>query len=94
MPRRKIESQGRFAEWVRIEDEVARANRLHLDARVTPRAQGQRMQQVRRLAKVHASEQREIVSGLQQTEVVKDGGFSKFRRAAQTPFNLIFEARA
>jgi cyclopropane fatty-acyl-phospholipid synthase-like methyltransferase len=26
--------------------------------------------------------------------VVKDGGFSKFRRAAQTPFNLIFEARA
>jgi SAM-dependent methyltransferase len=26
--------------------------------------------------------------------VVKDGGFSKFRRAAQTPFNLVFEARA
>jgi SAM-dependent methyltransferase len=26
--------------------------------------------------------------------VVRDGGFSKFRRAAQTPFNLIFEARA
>ena len=25
--------------------------------------------------------------------VVRDGGFSKFRRAAQTPFNLIFEAR-
>jgi SAM-dependent methyltransferase len=26
--------------------------------------------------------------------VVCDGGFSRFRRAAQTPFNLIFEARA
>jgi SAM-dependent methyltransferase len=26
--------------------------------------------------------------------VVRDGGFSKFRRAAQTPFNLVFEARA
>jgi 2-polyprenyl-3-methyl-5-hydroxy-6-metoxy-1,4-benzoquinol methylase len=25
--------------------------------------------------------------------VVKDGGFSRFRRASQTPFNLIFEAR-
>jgi SAM-dependent methyltransferase len=25
--------------------------------------------------------------------VVKDGGFSKFRRAAETPFNLVFEAR-
>jgi SAM-dependent methyltransferase len=26
--------------------------------------------------------------------VVRNGGFSKFRRAAQTPFNLIYEARA
>jgi SAM-dependent methyltransferase len=26
--------------------------------------------------------------------VVHDGGFSRFRRAAQTPFNLIYEARA
>lgn len=26
--------------------------------------------------------------------VVRDGGFSRFRRVAQTPFNLIFEARA
>jgi 2-polyprenyl-3-methyl-5-hydroxy-6-metoxy-1,4-benzoquinol methylase len=26
-------------------------------------------------------------------KVVKDAGFSKFRRAAETPFNLIFEAR-
>ena len=26
-------------------------------------------------------------------EVVKQGGFSKFRRATETPFNLIFEAR-
>ena len=26
--------------------------------------------------------------------VVKDAGFSKFRRAAETPFNLVFEARA
>jgi hypothetical protein len=26
-------------------------------------------------------------------EVVTSGGFSKFRRATQTPFNLIFEAR-
>jgi hypothetical protein len=26
-------------------------------------------------------------------EIVKSAGFSKFRRATQTPFNLIFEAR-
>lgn len=27
-------------------------------------------------------------------KVVKDAGFGKFRRAAETPFNLVFEARA
>ena len=27
-------------------------------------------------------------------DVVKRGGFSKFRRATETPFNLVFEARA
>jgi hypothetical protein len=26
-------------------------------------------------------------------EVVTSGGFKKFRRATQTPFNLVFEAR-
>ena len=26
-------------------------------------------------------------------EVVTGGGFSRFRRAAETPFNLAFEAR-
>jgi hypothetical protein len=26
-------------------------------------------------------------------EVVTAGGFSRFRRAAETPFNLVFEAR-
>jgi hypothetical protein len=26
--------------------------------------------------------------------VAKEAGFSKFRRAAETPFNLVFEARA
>jgi hypothetical protein len=26
-------------------------------------------------------------------DVVKQGGFAHFRRAAQTPFNLVFEAR-
>jgi hypothetical protein len=26
-------------------------------------------------------------------EVVAEGGFSRFRRAAETPFNLVFEAR-
>jgi len=26
-------------------------------------------------------------------EVVKEGGFTRFRRAAETPFNLVFEAR-
>ena len=26
-------------------------------------------------------------------EVVKGGGFSQFRRAAETPFNLIYEAK-
>jgi len=27
-------------------------------------------------------------------EVVTSGGFKRFRRAAETPFNLVFEARA
>ena len=27
------------------------------------------------------------------SEVVKAGGFTLFRRAAETPFNLVFEAR-
>ena len=27
-------------------------------------------------------------------KVAKEAGFSKFRRAAETPFNLVFEARA
>jgi hypothetical protein len=27
------------------------------------------------------------------SETVKSAGFSKFRRATQTPFNLVFEAR-
>jgi 2-polyprenyl-3-methyl-5-hydroxy-6-metoxy-1,4-benzoquinol methylase len=27
-------------------------------------------------------------------DVVQEGGFSRFRRAAETPFNLVFEARA
>jgi len=27
-------------------------------------------------------------------DVVRSGGFSNFRRATQTPFNLVFEARA
>jgi SAM-dependent methyltransferase len=26
-------------------------------------------------------------------DVVEDGGFTRFRRAAETPFNLVFEAR-
>jgi hypothetical protein len=26
-------------------------------------------------------------------EVVREGGFTRFRRSAQTPFNLVFEAR-
>jgi hypothetical protein len=26
-------------------------------------------------------------------EVVKEGGFKQFRRATETPFNLVFEAR-
>jgi hypothetical protein len=26
-------------------------------------------------------------------EVIKDGGFTRFRRAAETPFNLVLEAR-
>jgi hypothetical protein len=26
--------------------------------------------------------------------VVTDGGFTRFRRASETPFNLVFEARA
>jgi hypothetical protein len=26
-------------------------------------------------------------------EVVSSGGFTQFRRAAETPFNLVFEAR-
>ena len=35
---------------------------------------------------IQASEQR-------ITEIIKSGGFSKLRRAIQTPFNLVFEAK-
>jgi hypothetical protein len=27
-------------------------------------------------------------------DVVQTGGFTRFRRAAETPFNLVFEARS
>jgi len=26
--------------------------------------------------------------------VVRDGGFTRFRKATETPFNMVFEARA
>jgi hypothetical protein len=31
--------------------------------------------------------------GMRIREVLMPGGFSRFRRAAETPFNLVFEAR-
>jgi len=27
-------------------------------------------------------------------KVVRDGGFTRFRKATETPFNMVFEARA
>lgn len=32
-------------------------------------------------------------AGEQQMKVMTDGGFTHFRRATETPFNLVFEAR-
>jgi len=32
-------------------------------------------------------------AGIKIQEVVRNGGFTRFRRATQTPFNRVFEAR-
>ena len=34
-----------------------------------------------------------VIEGERIRDVVRTGGFSRFRRVAETPFNLVFEAR-
>ena len=72
MPRGKSKANRRLTKRVRVELEVPRAYRSHVNLSVLAAAQGQRMQQVRRLAEVDASEQREIVSCLQKTKVIEN----------------------
>ena len=50
------------------------------------RTPASRSQEVGRCLGAQAGEQR-------LREVVSSGGFTSFRRAAQTPFNLVLEAR-
>src|SRR6267378_1018515 len=57
MPCGKTKRYRSFAERIRIEDEVAGSDRAHLHGNVPAIAQRQRVQQMGRLTKVHASEQ-------------------------------------
>src|ERR1700730_11617409 len=72
VPCGKTKSQRSFGEWIRVEDEAAGADGAHLHWSVSAVAQWQRVEQMGRLAKVHAGEQREIVRRLQQPEMIED----------------------
>ena len=55
---------------------MPRTERVYQDRGVSAIAQWQRVKQVGRLAKVHTGEQREIVGGLQQPEMVENRVFA------------------
>ena len=56
---------------------MARANCLHLHISVTTISQTKRMQQARGCAEIYAGQQRQIVIGLQQAEMIADGFFTR-----------------
>ena len=70
----------------RLEDNLNPVGRIFYAASTFICTPASRSQEVGRCLGAQAGEQR-------LREVVSEGGFRAFRRAAQTPFNLIFEAR-
>jgi SAM-dependent methyltransferase len=70
----------------RLEDNLNPVGRIYYSASTLICTPASRSQEVGMCLGAQAGEQR-------LREVVSDGGFAKFRRAAQTPFNLVFEAR-
>ena len=70
----------------RLEDNLNPVGRIFYAASTFICTPASRSQEVGRCLGAQAGEQR-------LRQVVSDGGFSAFRRAAETPFNLVFEAR-
>lgn len=70
----------------RLEDNLNPIGRIFYSASTFICTPASRSQEVGACLGAQAGEQR-------LAEVVKKGGFSRFRRAAQTPFNLVLEAR-
>ena len=70
----------------RLEDNLNPVGRIYYAASTFICTPASRSQEVGRCLGAQAGEQR--LRG-----VVAEGGFSQFRRAAETPFNLVFEAR-
>lgn len=70
----------------RLEDNLNPVGRIFYSASSFICTPASRSQEVGRCLGAQAGEQR-------LHEVVSQGGFSKFRRAAETPFNLVLEAR-
>jgi len=71
----------------RLEDNLNPVGRVFYSASTFICTPASRSQEVGRCLGAQAGEAR-------MREVVTQGGFKHFRRAAQTPFNLVFEARA
>jgi len=70
----------------RLEDNLNPVGRIFYSASTFICTPASRSQEVGRCLGAQAGESR-------LRKVVTEGGFSRFRRAAQTPFNLVFEAR-
>src|ERR1700739_3495282 len=72
MPRRKMKTQFLLSKRPWGEPEVPRAQRMHLNLRRPAVIQRQGMQQACRAIERYTAQQREIVAGLQQAEVILD----------------------
>ena len=70
----------------RLEDNLNPVGRVFYSASTFICTPASRSQEVGRCLGAQAGEQR-------LREVITEGGFSRFRRAAETPFNLVLEAR-
>jgi len=70
----------------RLEDNLNPVGRIYYSASTLICTPASRSQEVGLCLGAQAGEKR-------LRQAVSDGGFAKFRRAAQTPFNLVFEAR-
>ncbi len=70
----------------RLEDNLNPVGRIFYSASTTICVPASKDQEVGLALGAQAGEAR-------MREVVTTGGFSRFRRAAETPFNLVFEAR-